>query len=162
MVDPRRGETLWLQNFSFTYGGLRMVGLDWCSRDDDTLASEMATLHDFDGGSLPFLEEEISTLPDGPEENVLLFSHHPMVLFPGGFYEFDMERLTGVVAPAGARIAANYAGHLHVSIEQADLETGYDLYVTDAIHDDELTIRVVTVSGNGRRMTFSQELVVLE
>lgn len=77
-------------------------------------------------------------------------------------YEFDMERLTGVVAPSGARIAANYAGHLHVSIEQTDLETGYDLYVTDAIHDDDLTIRVVTVSGNGRRMTFSQELVVLE
>lgn len=162
VIDPQRGETLWLQNFSFVFEDLRFVGLDWCSRDDGTLASELATLHDFEGGTLPFLEDEISTLADGPREDVLLFSHHPMIFFPGGFVEADWEKIVGVTSPAGHRVAGAYAGHLHVNYEEAIEEAGYDLFITDATFDDELTIRFVSVHGDGQRHSYVQELVVVE
>lgn len=160
--DPNRGETVWLQNFSFSFEGLRFVGLDWCSRDDDPLASEMAELHDFEDGTLPFFEEELTTLPAGPEENVLLFSHHPMMLLPGGFMEPYWSELAGLASPQGARIAGAYAGHLHVDYEDAVEEADYEVFITDAIWDDDVTVRLVSVYGNGLRYAFAQELVLVQ
>lgn len=156
------GETLWLQNFSFSYEGLRWVGLDWCSRSDEALASELAELHDIDDGTFPYLEEELSQLPEGPEEDVLLFSHHPMFFFPGGFVENDWEKIVGLVSPVGHRVAGAYAGHLHIDYAEAQEEAGYDLFITDALWDDDVTVRVVTVSGDGQTHQYAQELVVVQ
>lgn len=161
VYNPELGQSVWLQNYSFSYAGLRFVGLDWCSRDPGTLASEIAEANDLDGGTLPFLEEELTTLVDGPEEDVLLFSHHPMMWFPGGFLEDDWAKITGVTAPMGHRVAGAYAGHLHVNHEEAVEEAGYDLFITDATFDDELTVRVVTVASDGVRHRYTQEVVVV-
>jgi hypothetical protein len=157
--NPDYDQTSWFQNFAFDYKGLRLVGLDWCSRDSNDLLSEFADLHDFEGGSMPFLRGEIGGLEAGPDENVLLFSHHPMHL--GAFDDAEMEALTGLLGPVGERVAGAWAGHLHLNAEVEVPEAGYTAWVTDAVWDDENTVRVVSVEGNGERFAYSQELVIL-
>ena len=163
--DAVRSREVWLQNFSFNYGGLRMVGLDWCSRDDNDWLSELAELNAYEDGTFPFFTEEVEALEAGAleagaEEDVLLFSHHPMMLAPFG--EADMAEITGLTGPVSHRIAAAYAGHFHVDYTGEVEEGGYEVYITDAIWDDVVTVRLVSVHGNGERYVYEQELVIVE
>lgn len=159
VYNPVHDQTSWLQNFSFDYGGIHWVGLDWCSRDDNALLSEFAELHDFEGGTWPFFQDEIGVLEAGPGEDVLLFSHHPMHL--GNFDEAQMEQITNLTGPVSERVGGAWAGHLHQDAEVAVDEGGYTVWVTDAVWDDEKTVRVVQVRGNGERFEYSQELVIV-
>ena len=158
VYDPVLDRDMWLQNFAFDYLGIRWVGLDWISRESG-LMGEFAELHDLPDGSLPFFTEQIGAIADGPEENVLLFSHHPMHLVP--FDKTELGRITGITGPHGHRVSANYAGHYHFTLEDRVEEGGYDVFVTDALWDDENTIRVVQVFGNGLQFSYEQELVIL-
>lgn len=160
--NPVHEQTSWFQNFAFDHEGMRFVGLDWCSRNDDNVVlSEVAELHDFDGGTLPWFQDELATLDLGPDENVVLFSHHPMEQMPGGFLVEDWPAVVEATSPVGHRIAAGFAGHLHLDLDVPDTDGGYDVFVTDATWDDENTVRVVEVWGNGERFQLRQELVVV-
>jgi hypothetical protein len=161
LYDPVLETDVWLQNFSFGYRGIRFVGLDWCSRDPGTILGEMAELNDYDGGSLPFFGAEVSRIEGIGIEDVLLFSHHPMYVSPGGFSVDEMERITGLTGPVSHRIAANFAGHYHLNHDETVYDAGYDLFITDAIWDDENTVRMVEVWGNGTRFAYEQELFIV-
>ncbi len=159
--NPQWEQTSWLQNVSFDYRGVRFMGLDWVSRDPDNPMSEMAELHDFPDGSWPWFADELDGLEAGPDENVLLFSHHPMHLSPGAFDLAEMAVIEGILAPYGGRIAGAYAGHYHFDGEETNSAAGYDVFVTDAVWDDENTVRVVEVYGNGRRFEYVQSLEIV-
>jgi len=159
--NPEWSQTSWFQNLSFDYRGLRFVMLDWISRDDDVFYGEMATLHDFEGGTLPWFAEELGDVSTDRSENVLLFSHHPMLMGPGGFDVADLEEITALTAPVGEQVAAAWAGHLHVDHDETIYAGGYDVHVTDATWDDDNTIRVVEVWGNGTAFSFVQEHVIV-
>ncbi|MCB9761159.1 MAG: hypothetical protein H6739_15065 [Alphaproteobacteria bacterium] len=159
VFNPEHDRLSWFYNFSFTYGGLRWVGLDWCSRYDGILG-ELADVHDFEGGTLPFFASQIAPLEAGPEEDVLLFSHHPMHI--GAFDEAEMAAITGLTGPVGGRIAGAWAGHLHLNATVDVDDAGYTAWVTDAVWDDLITVRVVEVHGNGISHEYVQELVVVE
>ncbi|TNE89390.1 MAG: hypothetical protein EP330_11310 [Deltaproteobacteria bacterium] len=154
------GQTLWLQNLHFEHRGLRWVGLDWVSRSEDNLLSELAELHDVPGGTLPFLSDLLLPLESTPAEDVLLFSHHPMHL---GMFDLDeMQALTDVIGPVSGRVAGAYAGHAHIDAEVEVEDAGYTAWVTDATWDDEITVRMVDVWANRETHRYEQELVVLE
>ncbi|MFT5685275.1 MAG: hypothetical protein ACI8RZ_006225 [Myxococcota bacterium] len=155
--NPIEGGESWLFNYSFTYRDVRFVALDWNARVHDTILGEMADLHDFDGGTLPFLVEELALHGDGPAGGMILASHHPMHLSPGAFDLAEMEALSEVIAPHGDRVYADLAGHYHVDMETTE-EAGYDVLVTDAIWDDVITIRLLEVSAVYR----GEELVRFE
>jgi len=155
------GVTSWFQNATFRYRGLRFVGLDWCSRDTDFILGEMAALHDFDGGTFPWFTNQMGALEAGAGEDVLLFSHHPMYMSPGAFNIDDMARISGVTRPLEDRIAAAWAGHYHLSWDEDVQSAGYSIHITDATWDDENTVRVVRVRGNGERFIYEQELVIV-
>ena len=70
----------WFQNVRFEHRGLTFVGLDWVTRAEGFVESEMADLHDFEGGTFRFLAAEIDGLETNDTEDVLLFSHHPMIV----------------------------------------------------------------------------------
>ncbi len=159
--NPEWGVTSWFQNLSFAYRGLRFIGLDWCSRDPHLLFGEMAALHDFEGGTFPWFSDEIQTVEAGPDENILLFSHHPMFMFPGAFDVDAMDQISGVTHPRADRIAAAWAGHYHFDWDEEVPAAGYSIHITDATWDDENTVRVVEVSSDGARFSFAQELVVI-
>ena len=97
---------------------------------------------------------------------MILASHHPMHLSPAAFDLAEMETLSTVIAPYGDRIYADLAGHYHVDMETTE-EAGYDVLVTDAIWDDVITVRLISVSVAHRgedvaRYAYEQELIVLE
>ena len=165
VYDAVAGREMALQNFSFSYGGLRWVGLDWCSRDPSNLYSEFAELHDHQGGSLPFFRDEISLLEPADTEDVLLFSHHPMHI--GSFDLAEMEELTELVGPVSGRVAAAFAGHIHQDATVEVPDAGYTAFVTDATWDDEDTVRLVrvlsSVAEDGtERFQLEQELLVVD
>lgn len=156
--DDANDRDMVLQNFSFRFRDLQWVGLDWCSRDPSGLYSEFAELHDVDGGTFPYFADTLLAFEATQDESVLLFSHHPMHL--GSFDLAEMEAITGVTAPQ--QVAANWAGHIHQTAEVDVPEGGYTAYVTDATWDDDNTVRVVRVLGNGVGYEYEQSLVIIE
>jgi len=79
----------------------------------------------------------------------------------GAFDMAELGRLHALLEPYAGRVHANYAGHVHRSYELVG-EGPLDVYVLDATHDDDNTVRVVEVSGNGRRFEYRQDEVVVE
>ena len=69
--------------------------------------------------------------------------------------------IEAVIAPYGELIAAAYAGHYHFDGAETNSNAGYDVFVTDAIWDDENTVRVVEVHGNGQRFEYVQSLEIV-
>ena len=159
--NPEVGVTSWFHNVAFTYEGLRFVGLDWASRVIDFLEGEMGELHDFEGGTWPFFEAQIADAADGPEERIVLFSHIPMHLSPGGFDLDQLARVAAVTAPVADHVWADLAGHYHASASETVDDAGYDLHITDATWDDTVELRIVEVRGNGERFAPVTELVVV-
>lgn len=156
---PEAEQDAWFLNTSFTHGGVHFVGLDWAARGVDGILSEAGHLHDFEGGTWPWFEDELGALGGAAEESVVLFTHIPMHL--GAFDLEQMAQIAAVTAPMADRVAANLAGHVHVNAEIEVEDGGYTVYVTDAVWDDENTVRLVRVSGNGLRFEFEHELVVV-
>lgn len=158
--NPEFEQTSWFHNLSFTFEGVRFVGLDWASRDDNVILSEMGALHDFEGGTFPFFEQALAKAGDKGEDTVL-FSHIPMHLSPGGFDLDQMERITAVTSPQADHVWADLAGHYHGDGVEEVADGGYTLYVTDATWDDEVEVRLVEVWANEARFSPSTEVVVI-
>jgi len=158
--DPEREADTWLQNLTFQHRGVTFVGMDWASREGG-LIGETAELHDYDGGSWPHFQEWLADLPEGPDEDVVLASHHPMHASPGAFALLEMDEIMAVTGPLADRVFGNFAGHYHFDGEEPSPDGSYEIFVTDATWDDEITIRLVEVWGNAARFEYRQELVVL-
>lgn len=147
--DPEVGATAWYHDLAFSFGGMRFVGLDWASRTINEVLGELGDLHDFDGGTWPFFVEQVEGAADGPEENVVMFSHIPM-----HFPMFDLDelvRMEEVTAPLADHLWADLAGHYHGSASETEEDLGFDLHVTDATWDDLVEVRIVEVRANDER-----------
>ncbi len=155
--DPEAGMDSWLQNLAFDYRGLHFFAVDLCIRGDDTIMGEFGTLHDFDGGSWPWLEDQWSALAPSRGESIILLSHIPMFL--GALDGDEMTRVNALLEPLGEYVYANLAGHLHGNLEREG--AAFDVYVTDATHDDDNTVRLIDVRGNGQRFEYDHRLVVI-
>jgi hypothetical protein len=122
--------------------------IDWTASPHRSSASN-PTVHDVYAGTARLLSASDCTAAGGTwrqlgaEENVVLFSHHPMVQQPGGFFVDDWDAIVRLVSPEAHRVAAAFAGHLHIDQEVRGTDAGYDVFVTDATWDDENTVRVV-------------------
>lgn len=158
---PEAGQDAWFTNLVFDHGGLRFVGLDFCARGAEGLFAEMADLHDFEGGTLPWLLASLGSTGTA-EDSVVLFSHHPMHLSPGSFDQAEIEALDAALAPWEGPLFANFAGHYHENGDTGPESGLWQVFVTDATKDDEVTVRLVRVSGNGQRFAYEQELVVVQ
>jgi hypothetical protein len=155
--DVDAGMDAWLQNLAFEYRGLHLFALDLCIRGDDSIMGEFADLHDVEGGTWPWLSAELSALEPAREESVILLTHIPMML--GALDTVEMPMVDALLGPLGDYVYANLAGHVHGNL----LEEGpaFDVYMTDATHDDENTVRVIEVQGNDLRFAYAHELVVV-
>lgn len=158
--NPEEGVPSWFHNVSFRFEGLHFLGLDWASRKIDPLLGETGMLHDFPGGTYPWFEEQLSATEGAEPESVVLFSHIPMHPSPGGFDVEKNARIQALIKPYGDRVWADLAGHYHVTADEAE-EAGYHLYVTDAVWDDSLDVRLVDASFDGRKWSFVTEVTNL-
>ncbi len=157
-VSGPDGAPLWLQNARIDWKGVRFVALDWNTRVIASGWGELPDLHDVDGGTLPFLVDALETLPDGPDDRVVLLSHMPLV--PGLDLDEQAE-LIAAIDPWRDAVWGNHAGHLHgngrATWDEADLE----IRTTDAVWDDVNTFRLVEAWSDGRTFSYVDELVEL-
>lgn len=168
--NPERGVPSWFQSYGFDHDGLRFVALDWNTRVVATGWGELPDLHDFDGGTLPFLREELDGLAeegDGGagealDERVVFLSHMPMFHGPGGFDVDEKDVLEPLLGPYADTVRGNHAGHLHGNGEMEWEAVGMHIDTTDATWDDVNALRVVDVYRGARRFTYQDEIVEIE
>ncbi len=158
--NPVAERDSWFMNMAFEHHGVHFVGLDLASRDDSGLAGETGDLHEFDGGTWDWFEGVFEDLPKDVSESIVMASHIPMHMF--AFTAGEMRTITTLLGPHGDAVYGNMAGHVHMTYEMGVLAGGYRVYVTDATHDDENTVRLVHVEGNGRWFEYSHELIAVE
>jgi hypothetical protein len=147
----------WLQNTRFEHEGVLFVSQDWNVRDATGILAEFGEFNDVPGGSWEWLDAALADAGSRPKESVILLSHIPMA--PVAFDVSERARFAARIAKIKDKVFANFAGHLHVDYEEDFPDAGYSTYVTDATWDDEITLRRVSVSGDGAAMTYVQELV---
>jgi hypothetical protein len=155
--DPEAEMDGWFQNLAFDYRGLHLFAVDLCIRGDDTIMGEFGDLHEFEGGTWPWLTEQLAALAPTRQESILVLSHIPM--FQGLLDNDEMPQVDGLLEPMSDFVYANLAGHLHGNLLSEG--AGFDVYVTDATHDDENTVRIIEVSGNELRFAYTHSLVVV-
>ena len=160
--DPVWGRPSWLQNLAFTHQGVRFISADWSSRDLDTLWGETPDLHEFEGGTWPWLEAQLSDTSTLPDDAVVLLSHMPLFSGPGGLTVDEAARVVETLDPHRDVVWANLAGHLHGSSSMDWDEAGLEVHVTDATWDDDNAVRVITVTGNDQRFAYAHDLVVVQ
>lgn len=162
--NPVQGGQSHLQSYAFDHRGLRFVALDWNSREVGTLWGETPDLHDFSGGTLPFLQAELdaASAGEGLAERVVLLSHMPMIVGPGSFDLDEGATLEALLGPAGDLVAGNHAGHLHGNGEDEWAACGMTVDTTDATWDDVVSLRVVQVWTDAAQVHSSDEVVELE
>ena len=79
----------------------------------------------------------------------------------GSFDSDQMSEVQGVLSAYMDKVYANFAGHLHVNVEDLSPERGYDVYITDAIWNDVISIRMLDVYQNEQTVYFEQEMIEL-
>lgn len=157
--NPEEAKDSFFTNMAFTHKGIRFVVLDWASRlpTSEGIWTEFGYLHDFDGGTYPFLQSELANLTETKENAALFLTHIPMTI--GSFDSAKMEAITSAVDAYSDKVYANFAGHLHVNVEDPSTERGYEVYVTNAVWDDTITIRMLDVYQNANSVYFEQEVI---
>lgn len=162
VANPIEGGQSWLHNLSFTYEGVRFLGLDLNARVLDKIQGEMADLHDFDGGTLPFLEDELDGLAEDPADALVMMTHEPMVMMPGGFDLDEFATVSSLTSPWADTVTMNLAGHLHLDADIPQPEAGFDVHILDATWDDAVRFGVLDVAYDGRDLTIELERVQID
>ena len=120
-------------NFALTRGSFAFLGIDWITRQHALLTypggHPQAELHDFPGGTLPWLQQQLAALP-ATTRRVFFFQHHPFRYphwIPDFIYGFDTAEKAAFRSALledhdVSLYGAVFAGHLHRSI----LTTAFD------------------------------------
>lgn len=159
--NPDWGRPSWLQNLAFDHGPVRFIVADWNSRDLETLWGETPDLHNFAGGTWPWLEEQLETVTTRPDDSVVLLSHMPLFAGPGGLTVDEAATVIETLTPVQDPVWGNFSGHLHTTSEMFWAEADLEIRVTDATWDDDNVVRVVGVQANAQRVVYTHELVVV-
>lgn len=155
--DPVGNQEVLLQNMAFSHRGVHFFALDVCVRGQEDIMSEFGVLNDYEGGTLPWFERELPLLDPTARDSVIMLTHIPMFL--GAFDADEMKAIEDLVAPYDNQVYANLAGHLHFNYERES--KGFDVFVTDAVWDDDNVVRMIEVSGNGEVYEYDHEVVVV-
>ena len=157
--NPEHEQDSAFGNFSCFFRGIRFYGLDWASRHSGSILGEMGDLHDFEGGTLNWFRQELM-IDEETSAPIFLLTHIPMYVNGGAFDIYEMDTLEEVLGSYSDRLVSNFAGHYHSdSHNELDL---YDLFVIDAIWDDEIRFQKLQISRFGTTFTFANELITLD
>jgi hypothetical protein len=121
----------YFENFSFSYGSYAYIMTDFNSRAHDIAvfngSAADAQLHDFGGGTWPWLQQTIINYPVKGQDNILIFAHHPLSksLLTGSFASFDVNEydvITQFLLTYKDCIGAWIAGHKH-NVDEYNIKT---------------------------------------
>ena len=160
VTHPLANVQVWLQNAAFSHRGVHFFTLDWCVRGVKGALAEFGDLNDYTGGSWPWLQTELAEVvaAEPADHSIVLFSHIPMML--GMFDTIEWPMIGEVFEPHADLVWANYAGHLHGTLEMVG--AGFKTLITDATWDDQNTVRLVEVLGNDSRFAYVDNLIEVE
>jgi hypothetical protein len=162
-ADASLGRDAWYQCFAFTWKGVTFVGFDVASRVLNPLDGEFADLHDVPGGPMPFVLDRLADRRDGPDEDVVLLTHNPLLWTAGGLDPDEQATWLEALAPYGDRVALALGGHLHFDAEFPAADgVPYDVVLTDALWDDAPRVRLVDVWSDGRTFTYVHHTEAIE
>lgn len=160
--NPDWDRDSWFANYSFQHRGVDFMVLDWCSRSDAPIYGDTADLHDFDGGTLPWFQDQVQALEPGPQESVVMASHMAMHMGPGSFNIAMDDVLEGWAGAYADRLALSLGGHLHRNLEDTATVGGWQVEVIDATWEGAVTVAIVDVWGNDRRFDYRIERLMIE
>lgn len=153
-TDPVTGDERYFVNLAFDVEGFHLVGLDLGTRDHAPEGypgvGPEADLHDFEGGTWPWLTGHLEEYPGLGERNVLLFSHHPPL--PLGLDSLSPDESDTVDAfihglGDGDHVWGFFAGHWHMDL--VSVLYGAEPVVVTPAAKDEARVRIVQVSADG-------------
>lgn len=123
-ANPKRGNLNYLQNYSFSYHGYLFMPVDFGTRAHaerrDKGVGPQADLHDFPGGTLPWLVKQLQNRPGG-RYDVFLLTHWPATKDPlvnkyfssMAFGLGEYHTLAEALYPYRDRLAIWLSGHIH-------------------------------------------------
>lgn len=123
-LNPETNNHNYFQNFSFQYNNYTFILSDFGTRHHaepgELGVGPQADLHDFGGGTFPWLRTELEKYKTG-SENVFLFTHWPLTKDPlvnvhlssMAFGPQEYKKLAAMLYPYRANIAAWFSGHIH-------------------------------------------------
>jgi len=109
--DPEPSD---LQNYAFTYNGVKFVILDCVTREPSDFGIGVGADAELFPKTLEWLTEN---LDDG--EPAIIISHHPLIssssplILSLAFSEKEMVDIERVIGASGAKVLGNFAGHVH-------------------------------------------------
>lgn len=159
VYNPEIDGDSWFNIFSFDHRGVHFAGTDWCARVDGTILGELGDLHDFAGGTWPWLEADLEGRFVDPDDSIILLSHIPMHI--GMFDVEEVDKIEVLFDSVGDAIYANLAGHVHLDSHHVLADGLYEVFTYDATWDDEVTVGLVEVSGNDQRFEYTHELHIV-
>ncbi len=119
------------QNYLFNYGSYTYVVTDFVSRAHDIAvfngAAADAQLHDFSGGTWPWLQQTLTNYPVKGQDNILIFAHHPLSksILSGSLASFsyaEYDAVTTYLLTQKDWVGAWIAGHKH-NVDLYDIKT---------------------------------------
>lgn len=138
--EPENGS--YINNLSFVHKGVRYLAPDWSTSD------QHATINN----SFDWFKDQVNNGATKYEntivnENIVVFSHIPMYDFPlPGNLEYESEQLIDkdidalqeFIKTKKDDILANFAGHIHISVDNP--EPGYGVITTGSIAEDKYCV----------------------
>ncbi|MCO4761906.1 MAG: metallophosphoesterase [Myxococcales bacterium] len=157
----KTGKQVILQNVSFDLHGIHVVGLDVSPRDKKGIVGEMGDLHDYEGGTFPWLQADLAKVAQRPKGSVLIASHIPLHESPGALMGDEIDKLNALAKKTPGLIHASIAGHYHVDavVDLPLLE--YISYVVGAIFVGPLPVHIATVTTQGQTVTWQHDTIYL-
>ena len=122
-------EYRYIQNYAFTYKGIKFIALDFIDRNpvEDTQSA---------GAKLNADTEWWLSVNLLPNEKTILLSHHPMFydrLANTGFSKPEAQLIGQIIRDSGAIVLKNFAGHTHRTAEAQGEGTDIQVVTTASI-----------------------------
>jgi 3',5'-cyclic AMP phosphodiesterase CpdA len=157
-VNPDCGCSSHFQNYGFDHEGFHFVVLDLVTRNHAPFGFFGVTseedLHDFPGGTWPWLQEHLAATAMPEARNTFVFLHHPPVVTTLGVLDClsidERDRMDGLLRTDGIRGAVwgFFVGHHHVEYVLAEYDDQH-VVVMPATKEDA-AVRVIQLFGDGR------------
>jgi hypothetical protein len=159
--NPERQVNVRFQNFELRYQGYVFFGLDWNSRKPGVIvargAAPEADLHNFPGGTLPWLRERLTLVP--PDTRKVFFIQHQgiktPIYSPDWLYTFDADerdRFKAALLNAWDREMywGLFAGHIHRRWQGAAFDDWPDfIQMETAACQDGAEVTLVRIGVDG-------------
>ena len=155
------GKTVWLQNLSFDLHGVHVVALDLSPREKLGLIGELGDIHDYPGGSWPWLQKDLSGLKGRAKASVLLASHIPMHQSAGALDAGHILKMKALAGSVPGLIHASVAGHYHVDAVVDIPSLPFISYVVGSVFAGPLPVHIATATVTATEVTWVHETVLV-